>query len=329
MKYLAVTMLLAAMQASPTAPQKAAVEPPSSSVVGPNAADKQPATKPAPSGETTAPEPSVPASSNEQPRNSQRSIKVAELPPVSIRTGWRENLSLIFAGALVGIGVYGVLMAKRTLRAIERQAKANEEQLTEIQQSAEKTDRTILLAAQEVENGKIATEAATKSADAAKASADAALLNARAIINSERPWMIIELTPIPGVPRQGYISFRAWNRGRTPAEVTNYQGDFFFHGIDEDFPAEPKFKPWERLYREYISPGNSIFIYGFDLSGSMPPDQWQWMQKEKKYLYCKGRIVYRDLITYEEHESRFCYWLSPADGVGLIMGGDRNWNKYT
>src|ERR1700693_352053 len=61
-----------------------------------------------------------------------------------------------------------------SLRAVERQAKANEDQLTEIQQSAEKTDRMILLAAQEAENGKVATEAAKKSADAAQASADAA-----------------------------------------------------------------------------------------------------------------------------------------------------------
>lgn len=171
--------------------------------------------------------------------------------------------------------------------------------------------------------------ATNEGVDATRKSADAALKSAQAIVNAERPWMIIELTPIPGVPWTGYISFRAWNRGRTPAEITDYQGEFFFHGNDEEFPAEPTFRPWERLYREYISPGNSVFVYGFDLGGSMPPDQWQWMEKEKKRLYFKGRIVYRDLITYEEHETRFCYWLSPADGVGLIMGGDRNWNKYT
>jgi hypothetical protein len=184
-------------------------------------------------------------------------------------------------------------------------------------------------ASKNAEFSKLNAVATEKSADAAKASADAALLNAQAIINSERPWMIIELTPIPGAPKNGYVTFRAWNRGRTPAEVTEYRGDLFHHGIDEDFAPEPEYKPWERLYREYISPGNSVLIYDFDLSSSLPADHWEWMQKERMRLYFKGHIVYRDMITHEEHESRFCYWVSPAPGVGLIMGGDRNWNKYT
>lgn len=282
MKYLALAVLLAVMQGTPQAPQKAA-----------NASPNAPST-----GEITV--------------NGQQS---------SFVSGW-EKAYVILTGLVVLVGAIGIGYAVKTLKAVERQAKANEDQLTEIRQSAEKSDRMILLAAQEAENGKIATEAAKKSADAA-------LKNATAIVNSERPWMIIELTPISGVPWTGYISFRAWNRGRTPAEITDYQGDFFFHAVDEEFPAEPTYKPWERLYREYISPGNSVSIYGFDLSGSLPPDQWQWMGKEKKRLYFKGRILYRDLITYEEHESRFCYWLSPAEGVGLIMGGERNWNKYT
>jgi hypothetical protein len=168
-----------------------------------------------------------------------------------------------------------------------------------------------------------------KSVAHAEKSAEAALLNARAIINAERPWMIIEPTPIPNAPWSGYVSLDAYNRGRTPAEITNYQGDFFFHGFEEEFGLEPTFAPLERLYRQYISPGNRVSVYGFDIGASLPQDQWQWMHKERKRLYFKGRIVYRDLITREEHESRFCYWLSPAEGVGLIMGGDRNWNKYT
>jgi hypothetical protein len=166
-------------------------------------------------------------------------------------------------------------------------------------------------------------------ATAASNNALAASLSAQAVINSERPWMIIELTPIPGVPKEGYVTFRAWNRGRTPAEILAYQGNFFFHGYDEDFKPDPTFKPLETRYRICISPGNSIELYGFSLTGSLPPDQWEWMEKERKYLYFYGNIVYKSLISYEEHESRFCYWLSPVPGVGLIMGGDRNWNKYT
>ena len=36
-----------------------------------------------------------------------------------------------------------------------------------------------------------------------------------------------------------------------------------------------------------------------------------------------------DLITREEHETRFCYFLSPNPGVGLVMTGPRNYNQHT
>jgi hypothetical protein len=205
------------------------------------------------------------------------------------------------AVALVLVGVAGIITAIYTLKVLSRQAVSMRRQTTHLR----------------------------KSVIHSRKSAEAALLNAQAVVNSERPWMIIELTPIPGAPKQGYVSFHAWNRGRTPAEIMAYQGDFFYHGYSEEFASEPIFKPLETRYRVCISPGNSIEIYGFSLTGSLPPDHWEWMQKERKYLYFYGNIVYRDLIAYSEHESRFCYWLSPVDGVGLIMGGERNWNKYT
>jgi predicted Holliday junction resolvase-like endonuclease len=77
---------------------------------------------------------------------------------------------VILTALLVLVGALGIGYAIKTLRAVERQAKANEGQLTEIQQSAEKTDRMILLAAQEAENGKAAVEAARQSAEAARES---------------------------------------------------------------------------------------------------------------------------------------------------------------
>lgn len=161
-------------------------------------------------------------------------------------------------------------------------------------------------------------------------SAEAALQNARAVVNSERPWMIFELQPIPGVPKQGYVSFNAYNRGRTPARVISRQGDFFYRGRDNEvWEEEPVYRPIEDYHKTIISPGNFVHVYGFSLDSSLPHDNLEWMERNNKYLYFRGRIVYEDLITYERHESRFCYWLSPAPGIGLIMGGGSGWNKYT
>jgi hypothetical protein len=302
-KVFALAVLLTIMQTSPPVPRKAADN--SAQTTAEVRTKSQPGqaySAPAPtSAKADGNRPAKSNSDEQHAEDTQHTVGISKLPPVSVMKDWADWGIWVFSALLVVVGGLQVWLLWGTLGAIRRQAEQMERQ----------------------------TERLSESISVARDGAKAALLNAQAVINSERPWMLIELTPIPGVPWTGFINFRAWNRGRTPAEITDYQSDFFFHGIDEDFAPEPTFRPLERLYREYISPGNSLSIYGFDLNGSMPPDQWQWMTKEKKRLYFKGRILYRDMITHEEHESRFCYWLSPAEGVGLLMGGERDWNKYT
>jgi hypothetical protein len=90
-----------------------------------------------------------------------------------------EKTSVVFSGLLVLVGVVGTFYAIKTLKAVERQAEANEDQLREIQQSAKKTDRMIELAAQESENAKAAADAAKKSADTLR--------------GAERPWLFMQL----------------------------------------------------------------------------------------------------------------------------------------
>ena len=51
-----------------------------------------------------------------------------------------------------------------------------------------------------------------------KRSAQAALLNAQAVINAERPWVLISVKSPPG-PMGGF-TVHARNRGRTPAMIT-------------------------------------------------------------------------------------------------------------
>ena len=81
--------------------------------------------------------------------------------PVQDRIAWGANVLLAL------LGYAGIMLGIQTLKKIERQSKYSES----------------------------AAEIAAKSAEAAAKSAEAALLHAQAIINAERPWVLITLVP--------------------------------------------------------------------------------------------------------------------------------------
>jgi len=222
-----------------------------------------------------------------------------------------DCLSLLFSGALVIIGALGVGFAIKTLRAIERQAKANEDQLTEIQQSAEKTDRMILLTAQQAENGRIATEAAKQSAEAAKASADA-------VINSERAWVMVDIEwdkTMGGIIHSSAgkgqsiglaTTLICTNHGSLPAWITMRKIQVEITSSLASLPdlESPQFSnsyiplasrqkhesPWHLTGKGWPESGQEIFIYGVvqysDVFGS---DRETWFG----YLAAQNRELIR------------------------------------
>jgi hypothetical protein len=257
MKYLAVAVLLAVMQASPSVPGKA----PNNSGSGGKNVKQNSSSQQATASGLVAAAPRIDEDSRKAPdANAQQTIVVSESAPVSKapKDLW-DKAYVVLTGLLVAIGAYGIWMARRTLKAIERQARANEDQLTEIQQSAEKTDRMILLAAEQAKNGRIATEAA-------KVTADAALQNAQSIVNSERPWLFMVFPKPEAVPRETWVHFSVANRGRTPAEITFFVSEFAFDDPDA-LPAIPKYKMPNRefAHKRYLAPGDPpLEIYDFD-----------------------------------------------------------------
>jgi len=61
----------------------------------------------------------------------------------------------------------------------------------------------------------------------------------------------------------------------------------------------------------------------------MPDEMWEAMNKKNQRLTFLGHVVYKDLITRADHETRFCFFLSPNPGVGLIITGPRHYNRHT
>jgi hypothetical protein len=88
-----------------------------------------------------------------------------------------------------------------------RQWKAMRGQLAQMEASGRQTDKLI--------------EQAEKSADAANTSADAAKLNSQAVINSERPLLLVEFKKYSHPTVKGHSLFKifAVNYGRTPARI--------------------------------------------------------------------------------------------------------------
>jgi|SRR5277367_3529677 len=173
-----------------------------------------------------------------------------------------------------------------------------------------------------------AAETARDAVVETKKNAEAALLNAQAIINSERPWIFVE--PSEGTsaldPKKAHVRILGRNKGRTPAEVTVISCNFNWYPYDWQYPDEPTYAAEELKYKNYPAPGDEPFeAYEFDCSQILTDADW----KGTKRLTFTGHIVYRDLITKEEHETRFCYFLSPVPMVGLVRTGPRNYNQHT
>jgi hypothetical protein len=175
---------------------------------------------------------------------------------------------------------------------------------------------------------------AAYAATATKTAADAALKNAQAVINSERPWLFIKTSDPVQYPKTSTVTFAAVNRGRTPAEITAHHVDRFFVDL-ESLPPMPVYPlaGYELSHKRYLAPRDRFILDSFDGCDYSIKDweQANTMDAEgrMKLLVFQGHVVYRDLITREQHETRFCYFLSRKAWGGLLLGGPSGYNDHT
>jgi hypothetical protein len=186
-----------------------------------------------------------------------------------------------------------------------------------------------------IERHTVATEIA---AEAAADSAHAALLNAQAMIDSERPWLLITVKPSRSV--ENSFTVTATNRGRSPANVTSISEQIKI-AIDEAHLAVPPEYPIEETGAPFVPiillPGESAAIKTFgrdDLRGICPTEEsfkrivnWE----ERVFLY--GRILYTDLIAtagQQTHETAWCCWyIHGNQKSGLVIAGPREYNLHS
>jgi hypothetical protein len=214
-----------------------------------------------------------------------RSVKIVELPTVHTERDWLDKSAWGFSGLLTIVGCFGVFVAIRTVKAIERQGLSMRRQTTLL----------------------------TKSVMQARRSANAARRSADALINSERAWVLVDIEwqqgahIFEGINNTGredtgiYINYMCRNQGKSFAQIT--EKGYVFQ-IVSTLPQEPDFSNIDifQYASEYIAPGTASEPYR--LSGV----QCEGHRKFKNMMVIYGYVKYMDV--YGEHETRFGYQIT-------------------
>jgi hypothetical protein len=210
---------------------------------------------------------------------------------------------------------------------------------------------------------RLAAEATSKSAEAAditaeftreaaitaKKSADAARTTAESLINSERPWIVPEIskevkwidsfstdkeTLDKAIKRRVvYFTFSITNHGRTPAEIVGIRGNPHLtnkgiHGGLEDPPDYGL--QYIFMQVRMLAPGQHWDYDDIDLNFGWADEQtMKEIESFKLHRMFKGVVLYRDVFNPEIlHESRFCYTYF-AMREDYLPSGPPEHTKYT
>ena len=278
------------------------------------------ATKPAgatstPTGGTSTPTggASAPAGGASQPADCngfpcdqpQPQPKVIPVNPPPTPSAWplHERILWIAYVVLAFIGYAGVLMALAMMRKIERQ-----------------------------------TVAAETAAEAARNSAQAALMNSQAIINSERPWILVTVEPSLHVDNGFMVT--AINRGRSPAQIVSTTELVQIAADESKLPKKSEYDSREAVSPKVptiLLPGESTGLKPFsraDAKGYCESDeQFARIESWDEKIYLFGRVVYRDLIAPPEaqfHQTDWCCWyIHGRQKSGLVIAGPPDYNLHT
>jgi hypothetical protein len=155
-------------------------------------------------------------------------------------------------------------------------------------------------------------------AEAAKQSADIAT-------NSERAWLITEVTfssNLPDFSKQGgpersvmIVQFK--NAGRSPAEITRTQVVSIVRPAEWQLPETPTYGKLEDMYEVHAMPGEIIpageermIMSPVQQIKLMSPEQKAEIMNRKMKLYCYGRVEYKDLSgTQRTTQFGYCFYV--------------------
>ncbi len=208
------------------------------------------------------------------------------------------------------LGYAGIMVAIQTLKKIERQGKYAE----------------------------TAAEAAAKSAEAAVRSSEAALLHAQAIINAERPWVLITIVPSRSI--ENGFTVIATNRGRGPAQVIAAIDEVKTAVDEAHLPPAPEYKPQDSevpFVSIILLPGEFMNLKSFCRDDVKPlcgsDEAFRRIENWEERIFLYGKVTYRDLAAPADmpaHETGWCCrYIHGRQKSGLVMAGSHEYNVHT
>ncbi len=224
-------------------------------------------------------------------------------PPVVEPWTWRERVAWGANIVLVVLGYFGIILFIRMLKKIETH-----------------------------------TELGAVTAQAALDTAQSALAQTQAIVNSERPWIVVRVEP--SLTKENSFRLMATNRGRSPARIVGLL-DHVQIAIDETkLPAMPEYEGAKSAARPepiVLLPSESVAIKTFSRddvrSICKTPEEFEKIELWEKNIFLYGRVTYRDMTTSIEKpalETDWCYWYIHGDKKSaLTIAGTPEYNKHS
>ena len=239
----------------------------------------------------------------DNPNPQQPQIIVTSPPPAPSEWTWHDRVLWGAYVILAVLGYVGILIAIRILKSIEKHS-----------------------------------ESASATSKAALGSAAAALLRTQAVVDSERPWIVITVEPF--LTMENSFKVMATNRGRTPAQLTATVDQVSVAVDESQLPPEPQFDPTlaNSLPAPVILlPGESVGIRPFSrdevnsICKSSEDLQRIELWEEKIFLF--GKVTYRELLSLpgrEEHETIWCCrYIHGESKSALVVTGPPAYNHHS
>jgi hypothetical protein len=216
---------------------------------------------------------------------------------------WRDQVTWGANLILVILGYVGVMLALSTLKKVERQ-----------------------------------TRIAEAMVETAANSAQAALLHAQAVVDSERPWLVV--TVEPSINIKNAFTVLATNRGRTPARIISTLEGIRIAPDEAQLPETPEYNEVSSsapLVPIILLMGESTTLRSFsrDDASALPKTQEEVRRLEtwEDKIFIHGRVTYRDLIAPPDqqiHTTDWCCWyIHGRQKSGLVIAGPPSYNLHT
>ncbi len=165
--------------------------------------------------------------------------------------------------------------------------------------------------------------------------ARAALLNAEAVINAERPWLVVTWSSKPDWP--GSFLFGCKNRGNTPAKVVSMSAKYLFVDKPENLPVPPDYSSVVTMPDLPFKVGGDEFDIGNGINATSiikNAGKQELVETSREFLVYYGNVVYKDTFFPDSspdgfHETRWCFVYYAAGNKGLKRNGPEEYNRYT